>query len=156
MAYTIDITDDDYFIGSWGDGIAIHSRLNNEIRVFDTTNSDFTGISANSSYIVISGIDTDSFNNTWVISFLSDLPLNVYSKESDEWTHFSSLPINNDELYFRLFVDSKNKLWIPLIDVSNNGKGLLIIDTGQNVFDESDDTYRKLTLSVDEGNLTDK
>jgi hypothetical protein len=155
MAYTIDITDDDYFIGSWGDGIAIHSRLNNEIRVFDTTNSDFTGISANSSYIVISGIDTDSFNNTWVISFLSDLPLNVYSKESDEWTHFSSLPINNDELYFRLFVDSKNKLWIPLIDVSNNGKGLLIIDTGQNVFDESDDTYRKLTLSVDEGNLPD-
>ena len=155
MAYTIDITDDDYFIGSWGDGIAIHSRLNNEIRVFDTTNSDFTGISANSSYIVISGIDTDSFNNTWVISFLSDLPLNVYSKESNEWTHFSSLPINNDELYFRLFVDSKNKLWIPLIDVSNNGKGLLIIDTGQNVFDESDDTYRKLTLSVDEGNLPD-
>ena len=155
MAYTIDITDDDYFIGSWGDGIAIHSKLNNEIRVFDTTNSDFTGISANSSYIVISGIDTDSFNNTWVISFLSDLPLNVYSKESDEWTHFSSLPINNDELYFRLFVDSKNKLWIPLIDVSNNGKGLLIIDTGQNVFDESDDTYRKLTLSVDEGNLPD-
>lgn len=155
MAYTIDITDDDYFIGSWGDGIAIHSRLNNEIRVFDTTNSDFTGISANSSYVVISGIDTDSFNNTWAISFLSDLPLNVYSKESDEWTHFSSLPINNDELYFRLFVDSKNKLWIPLIDVSNNGKGLLIIDTGQDVFDESDDTYRKLTLSVDEGNLPD-
>lgn len=155
MAYTIDITDDDYFIGSWGDGIAIHSRLNNEIRVFDTTNSDFTGISANSSYVVISGVDTDSFNNTWAISFLSDLPLNVYSKESDEWTHFSSLPINNDELYFRLFVDSKNKLWIPLIDVSNNGKGLLIIDTGQDVFDESDDTYRKLTLSVDEGNLPD-
>jgi hypothetical protein len=72
-----------------------------------------------------------------------------------EWSHFPSLPINSDELYYRIFVDSNDNLWIPLIDIGNNGKGLLVVDPGQDPFDDSDDTYRKLTTGNNSGNLPD-
>jgi hypothetical protein len=154
-AYSVDIAQDNYFIGSWGDGVAIQSRTSNEIEVFDNSNSGFSGISANRTFVVISGIDTDSRENTWAISFISNFPLNVYSNVNKEWSHFPSLPINSDELYYRIFVDSNDNLWIPLIDIGNNGKGLLVVDPGQDPFDDSDDTYRKLTTGNNSGNLPD-
>lgn len=155
-AYVVDITSENYMIGSWGDGIAMQSKSDGELSIFDNSNSGFSGISANRAFVVISGLDTDSNENTWAISFISNLPLNVYSNESKEWTHFPTLPINSDELYFRLFVDSNDNLWIPLIDISNNGKGILVIDPGQNPFDDSDDTFRKLTSGENFGNLPDE
>ncbi len=154
-AYVVDITQENYIIGSWGDGIVLHSKVDDEIKIFDNSNSGFSGISANRAFVVISGIDTDSNENTWAISFISNLPLNVYSNTTKEWNHFPSLPINSDELYFRLFVDSNDNLWIPLIDISNNGKGLLVIDPGQDPYDDSDDTFRKLTSGENTGNLPD-
>jgi len=154
-AYSVDITDENYFVGSWGNGVVIHSRDDNSITVFDSRNSGLSGISANRDFIVISGIDTDSKNNTWAISFISNLPLNVYSNSTNEWTHFPSLPISSDELYFRLFIDSNDKLWIPLIDIQNNGKGLLVVDTGSDPFNDSDDTFKKLTSNENIGNLPD-
>ncbi len=144
-----------YAIGSWGEGIVLHEKVNDEIRVFNTSNSGFSGISGSREYIVISGIDEDSKGNIWAVSYLSDKPLNVYDAIDNTWKHFESLPINSDELYFRLFNDSKNNLWIPLIDVGNNGQGLLIIDPGPNILSADDDTYRKLTTSENNGNLPD-
>jgi len=155
-AHTVEISEENFFVGSWGDGVAIQNRSTSEIRVFDRSNSGFSGISANRDFIVISGLDTDSQQNTWAVSFISNLPLNVYSPESQEWTHFPLLPINSDELYYRLFIDRNNKLWIPLIDISNNGEGLLVIDPGNDLFDDSDDTFRKLISSENQGNLPDE
>ncbi|MBO6795042.1 MAG: hypothetical protein JJ895_14125 [Balneolaceae bacterium] len=144
-----------YVIGSWGDGIVLHEKENDDIRVFDKSNSDFSGISANREFIVISGIDEDSKGNIWAVSYLSYKPLNVYDTLDDTWYHFESLPINSDELYFRLFIDSNNHLWIPLIDVGNNGQGLLITDPGTDISSADDDTYRKLTTGENNGNLPD-
>jgi len=155
-AHTVEISEENFFVGSWGDGVAIQNRSTSEIRVFDRSNSGFSGISANRDFIVISGLDTDSQQNTWAVSFISNLPLNIYSPESEEWTHFPPLPINSDELYYRLFIDRNNKLWIPLIDISNNGEGLLVIDPGNDLFDDSDDTFRKLISSENQGNLPDE
>ncbi len=144
-----------YAIGSWGDGLVLHEKENDEIRVFDNSNSEFLGITANNTFVVISGIDEDAKGNIWAISFLSDKPLNVYSSLEDEWNHFDSLPINADELYFRLFIDSNDHLWVPLIDINNNGKGLLIIDPGTDAVSAVDDSYRKLTTGENSGNLPD-
>ncbi len=144
-----------YAIGSWGDGLVLHEKENDEIRVFDNSNTEFLGITANNSFVVISGIDEDAKGNIWAISFLSDKPLNVYSSLKDEWNHFDSLPINADELYFRLFIDSNDHLWVPLIDINNNGKGLLIIDPGTDAVSAVDDSYRKLTTGENSGNLPD-
>ncbi len=154
-AYTVDVTNDQFFVGSWGDGVAVHNNETDEIEVFDNSNSGFSGISANRSFVVISGLDSDANNNTWAISFISNLPLNVYSPENNEWFHFESLPIPSDELYFRLFADSKNKLWISLIDIENNGEGLLVIDTGNDPYSDADDTFKKLTTGENTGNLPD-
>jgi hypothetical protein len=144
-----------YAVGSWGDGIVLHEKENDEIRVFDNNNSGFSGITANRNFVVISGIDEDVNRNIWAISFLSDRPLNVYNSSDNTWAHIESLPINANELYFRLFIDSNDHLWVPLIDIGNNGQGLLIIDPGTDVSSAADDTYRKLTTGENNGNLPD-
>jgi hypothetical protein len=144
-----------YAVGSWGGGIVLQEKENDQIRVFNKSNSGFSGISANRNFVVISGIDEDTESNIWAISYLSDFPLNVYEASSNTWSHFESVPINSDELYFRIFIDSNDHLWIPLIDVSNNGQGLLIIDTGSDIQSSSDDTYRKLSTGENNGNLPD-
>lgn len=153
--YTVEITEDNFFIGSWGDGVAIQSRTSNEIQIFDNSNSGISGISANRDFVVISGLDSDSKGNTWAISFISNFPLNMYSGSTGEWSHFSSLPIDSDELYFRIFIDSNDKIWIPLIDIENNGEGLLVIDPGNDLTSAEDDTFRKLTTGENSGNLPD-
>lgn len=144
-----------YAVGSWGGGIVLQEKENEQIRVFNKSNSGFSGISANRNFVVISGIDEDTESNIWAISYLSDFPLNVYEASSNTWSHFESVPINSDELYFRIFIDSNDHLWIPLIDVSNNGQGLLIIDTGSDIQSSSDDTYRKLSTGENNGNIPD-
>lgn len=148
-------TSSEYYFGSWGKGVLRHNINTNEISVFNASNSGLTGISNDRSFIVIAGLDGDSNNDMWVTSFESDKPLNLQQNGSDEWNHFSKVGIPTDNLYFNLFIDSNDKKWISLIDFNNNGKGLLVLDTGDPL-DESDDQYRKLTADGNNGNLPDE
>lgn len=155
-AYSLTGSNDHYYIGSWGRGVARHNKETNEIDVSNAENSGFTGInSGQSSFVVISGLDTDSRNNTWAISYDSNKPLNVQTSGSDEWVHLNKEAITLDNLYFNLFIDSNDQKWISLIDFNGNGKGLLVLDTGE-IEDETDDVFRKLTLGSNNGNLPDE
>lgn len=155
-AYSLTSSNKHYFIGSWGRGVARHSKETNTIEVSNATNSGFTGInSGQSNFVVISGLDTDSRNNTWAVSFDSNKPLNVQASGSDEWIHLNKEAITLDNLYFNLFIDSNDQKWISLIDINGNGKGLLVLDTGE-IEDETDDVFRKLTLGSSNGNLPDE
>lgn len=153
-AYQVDITDEHYFVGSWGSGMVKQDRVTEEITLYNSSNSGFSGIDANRDYIVISGLDTDPQNNTWAVSFISNVPLNVYSPEEDRWYHFLEDELPESDSYFKLFADSYNNLWISLV-LNNSGRGLLILNPGSDITSSSDDTYIKLTTDPDEGNLPD-
>ena len=154
MAYTTEIGRDHFFIGSWGRGVVIHNKETNEINIYNHSNSGFSGITDNRDYVVISGLDTDSKNNTWATSFLSNVPLNVYVSGEEKWVHFAEEDVPKGGQYYDLFADSYNNLWISLIS-SNNGSGLLILNPGNDIEDTSDDTYRVLTNELNNGNLPD-
>lgn len=148
-------TSKDYYFGGWGRGILKHNIETNEISIFNASNSGLTGITNSRSFIVAAGMDSDSNDDLWAVSFDSDNPLNLQQNGSDEWDHFSKVNIPTDNLYFNLFIDSNDQKWISLVDFSNNGKGLLILDTGDSN-DATDDEYRKLTADANNGNLPDE
>ena len=152
-AFSIGITDSSYFFGSWGQGIARHNRNTDMVEVYSRQNSDLVGIGENPNYIVISGLDNDSNDNMWAISYLSEFPLNVQLNGSDEWLNFRSDA--GSDLYFNLFIDSFDQKWISLINSSNVGQGLFILDTGDPE-DPNDDQSVKLTSAAANGNLPDE
>jgi len=148
-------TSTDYYFGSWGRGVLRHNIATNDISIFNANNTELTGIADSRSFIVITGMDNDNNDNVWVTSFDSENPLNMLQSGSDDWSHFRKVSIPTDNLYFNLFVDSNNQKWISLVDFGNNGKGLLILDTGDPL-DEADDKFRKLTADRNNGNLPDE
>ncbi len=148
-------TSTDYYFGSWGRGVLRHNIETNNISVFNASNTGLTGIADSRSFIVITGMDNDNNDNVWVTSLDSENPLNMLEAGTDNWNHFRKVGIPTDNLYFNLFVDSNNQKWISLVDFSNNGKGLLILDTGDPL-DITDDKFRKLTADRNNGNLPDE
>lgn len=153
--FSLASTSNDYYFGGWGRGVIRHNIESNQIDVFNSGNSSLTGIASNRSFVVISGMDNDKDDNLWVTSYDSDNPLNVQQSGSDDWLNFRKVGIPTDNLYFNLFIDSNDQKWISLVDFNNNGKGLLVLDTGDPV-DASDDIYRKLTSTDNNGNLPDE
>ena len=154
-AYTVNNGEDYYFVGSWGSGMVMHDKETDEIEVYNYSNSGFSGIADNRNFVVIPGIDTDKQGNTWATSFISDYPLNVYSNSDEQWYHFETTSIPSTSLYYRLFADSFDNLWITLIDISNNGKGLLVLKPGTDIASDIDDNFRLLTDAENNGNLPD-
>lgn len=139
-----------YFLGSWGDGVIKHTKSENEIEVYNSSNSNLTGINSDENFVVISGLNKDSENNMWAISYLSDNPLNVLQEGSNEWQTFGN--VTGSDNYYNLFIDSKDQKWISLITNNNTGLGLLVLDT-KSVTTQSDDEYVKLTEDPARGNL---
>ncbi|MEX0721183.1 MAG: two-component regulator propeller domain-containing protein [Balneolaceae bacterium] len=152
--YSIGQNDFSYFFGSWGRGVVRHNKEDDEITVYNHSNSSLAGTrSSDQEFVVISDLDSDSQNNMWAISYYSEYPLNLQLANSDEWIPFRGQ--SGSDIYFNLFIDSFDQKWISLITNTNSGRGLFVLDTG-NPEDSGDNTGIKLTSSVNNGNLPDE
>ena len=156
QVFSTTITDKYYYFGTWGRGVIRHSIDDNEIHVFDETNSTLRGwASDNPNYPVITGIDTDNDGDVWLVSRFGSTPLYVQTPGDDDWKQFNpNSAVNSSDLYENLFIDSNNQKWIPLQNSSNAGTGLLVLDTG-NKDDLTDDKGVKLNSEINSGNLPD-
>ena len=150
--FSVGSNDSSYYFGSWGDGIVRHNKSNNEITVYNRSNSNLIGIDQNINFVVISGLDADSQQNMWAVSFWADFPLYVQLNETEEWIPFRGRA--GSDLYFNLFVDSYDQKWISLVNSDNVGQGLLVIETGD-PSDPNDDRSVELSSSASNGNLPD-
>ena len=157
QTFTSTTTQDYYYFGSWGEGIARHDKETDEVVVFNETNSTLRGWAAdNPLYPVISGLGTDNNDDVWVTSRYATNPLYYQSPGDDD---FLELPkysgISSQDEYVGLFIDSYNQKWITLENSSSSaGTGLLVLDTGSPV-DISDDDGVKLTTDENQGLLPD-
>lgn len=153
--YSTSSTSKNHYFGGWGKGVVKHNIETNDIAFYNSSNSGFRGINSGGSFVVIPGLYNDSKENMWATSFDSDKPLNVFLEDNEEWLHFNKQPISSDNLYFYIFIDSNDQKWISLVDFSNNGKGLLVLDT-KDINDPNDDAFKKLTSGTNNGNLPDE
>lgn len=156
QAFNSTFTDNYYYFGSWGRGIARHDRETDQIDVFNSSNSSLRGWAADDpNFPVISGLQTDSDGAVWATSRYATNPLYVQLPGENEWINYgkSSAVSQNDE-YLYLFVDSFNQKWISLQTAGGTGRGVLVLDTGvPSIIEES--TGVKLTEDQGSGNLPD-
>ncbi len=147
-------TEDNYYFGSWGQGIARHHRQTDSIKVFKADNSNLVGLGGD--YIVTVDLEVDSEQRVWATSYLADKPLFYMQDGEESWTGLSRHPIlSTSDHYFNIHIDSFDQKWISLNSRENNGRGLLVLDTGEDPTDPSDDVAVKLTEDVNQGNLPD-
>lgn len=156
QAFTTAITDEYYYIGSWGRGIARHNKETDDIEVFNSSNSSLRGWAADDpTFPVITGLETDEEEAVWATSRYATNPLYVQLPGENEWINYpKSAAVSSNDEYLNLFVDSFNQKWITLQTAGGAGRGVLVLDTGDpTVVDES--TGVKLTEEAGRGNLPD-
>ncbi len=156
LAFVSEVTEDFYYFGSWGRGIARLNKETEEIKVFDETNSTLRGYPADSeAFPVMIGLQDDSNGDIWSVSRYGGTPLYRQTPGDDDWQSFEeNSAISSSDLYEGLFIDSFNQKWIPLQNSQASGTGLLIIDTGDSE-NADDDTGIKLQSGANSGNLPD-
>jgi ligand-binding sensor domain-containing protein len=157
QAFTTTITEDYYYFGSWGRGVVRHNKETDEVHVFDETNSTLRGwVDDSDQFPVISGLQTDSEGNVWLVSRYGDTPLYYQSPGDENWVPLpkANVATSADE-YVGLYIDSFDQKWITLENTSTSGNGLIVLKTGQNSENTSDDMSVKLTSGANNGNLPD-
>jgi hypothetical protein len=157
QAFTTAITNDYYYFGSWGRGVARHHKQDSTVKIFDETNSTLRGwVDDNELFPVISGIEKDSNDEVWLVSRFGDTPLYYQVPGDEDWIPLpkANSVLNSDE-YVGLFIDSFDQKWITLENTASAGNGLVVVDTGNDPANTSDDTSVKLTTENNQGNLPD-
>lgn len=154
-AFTAAASEQYYYFGSWGQGVARHNRETGEITVFNEANSILRGwVDDDPNYPVISGLGADSNGDMWLVSRYGSRPLYYQKAGEDDWIDFPRHSAAGANGYFRMFVDSRDRKWITLQNTSAAGTGLLVLDTGD-VDDPNDDQGVRLTSGENSGNLPD-
>ncbi len=157
QTFTSTITNDYYYFGAWGRGVARHTKETGEVRVFDETNSIIRGWEDDDPlFPVVSGLGTDTNDDVWLVSRYGGTPLYYQQPGEDDWISFpkSSVLSSQDE-YVGLFIDSFDQKWITLQTSTVDGSGLLVLNTGD-AEDVSDDVGVKLISNANNGNLPDE
>ncbi|NBC26616.1 MAG: hypothetical protein GVY08_07140 [Bacteroidetes bacterium] len=156
LAFTTAVTEEFFYIGSWGSGIARHKRESDEITVFNADNSTIRGWAADDpTFPVITGLQSDSEGAVWATSRYATRPLYVQLPGENEWINYQKSPVvSGTDEYLGLFIDSFDQKWISLQSTGQAGRGLLVLDTGDPAaINESDGV--KLTDQPTNGNLPD-
>lgn len=156
QVFTSTFTEDYYYVGSWGRGIARHDRDTDEILVYNASNSPLRGWAADSeTFPVISGLETDTEGRVWATSRFATNPLYVQQPGEEEWINYSkSSAVGSTDEYLGLFIDSFDQKWITLQSAGRSGRGLLVLDTGDT--ENIEESFGvKLTDETNSGNLPD-
>lgn len=129
--------------GSFGGGL-VQVTPSEELKFFDTRNSSLQEppSESNTGFTIVKGIASESDGTLWVVNTGSPRPLNLRLLDNS-WTSFPGAA-GAGLSYERIFVDSFDQKWIVTVSLANldRREGLLILDTGSDISDPSDDEAR--------------
>lgn len=140
-----------YLFGSWGGGLALYDVATGLVSVFTPARgAAYSPSFTQSGYTVISGMDANTAaDKFWFTIYLaSPTPLALFDPQAKTFRSFSKpsfLSVNDH--YFGLMVDGADQQWIPVVDASLNGVGLLVQQLG-NLDSSTDDAAILLTQSL--------
>ena len=153
QAFRTTATDEYFYIGSWGRGIAKHHKETDSIRVYKEQNSNLSGLTTSPSYIISTGLDVDSDGRVWTSIYSEETALYYQQPGEDDWTNVARpQAAQSGDLFFEMFIDSFDQKWIPLVNTAQNGRGLLVLRTND-LDTDSDDRAVRLTDDPNNGNL---
>ena len=130
---------------SWGNSI-IRIGPNDEIEIYDHTNSTLRPTSEGGSYVVVGGVAMDAAGTLWATNMFTSERLVARSNDGD-WSISSPRCEGYNPagtLLDRVYVDSYGNKWFTLILETNQRirRGLLAFDSGDSVESGEDDVCR--------------
>jgi hypothetical protein len=131
------------YIGSYLEGL-VEMEGDEILNVFAQENSSIGGTVGDPTRERISGLKFDSEGNLWISNYLATNPLSVYTLDG-EWQNFN-YPITT---LTQIAIDRNGYKWIV---VQGNSEGLLVLDTGIDPLNASDD--RAIYLNRNNSALT--
>ena len=140
-----------YLFGSWGGGLALYDVASGQVAAYSPARgANYSPSFTQSGYTVISGMDANvAADKFWFTVFLaSPTPLALFDPQAKTFRSFakpSFLSVNDH--YFGLMVDGADQFWIPVVDASLNGIGLLVQQLG-NLDNSTDDAAVLLSQSL--------
>ncbi|MBT8383930.1 MAG: T9SS type A sorting domain-containing protein [Ignavibacteriaceae bacterium] len=131
-------SDNRNYLGTWGKGFVEIEGDN--FKTYNRENSGMQGIPQNPDFIVITGFDSDSRNNLWVLNYWA-ADRNTLSMKTSEnnWYHFSIPAALNKvlEMHENLVIDQYDTKWFSSSDVDQ--AGLYYFNENKTFEDASDD-----------------
>ncbi len=135
------------FAGSWLNGV-VEINNNAQTAMHDTTGNSsllpLTGID----WIRIGGLDFDLDGNLWIGNSNVTKPISVF-KTDGNWQNFNPGNAFNQNLVGDLIIDSYNQKWLML----PYGNGLLVFNDNYTIGTTTDDKYKRLNTSLNNGGL---
>ena len=110
---------------NWGGGFA--TCINNQIALYNTTNTPMLGIKDAPNFLVISDIKNDSKGNTWFVN-LWPVDKNVLWqwKPDKTWQPYTFSSITSAQLFYKLVIDKNSTKWISVsANIDGGDKGLI-------------------------------
>lgn len=144
---------DDYFVGTWGYGIARLDRESGEIELYNNQTAGLPGITPAPDFYVATGLSPDRENRRyfWAVSWSNTQnPLARFDRETFEWEVYDIIPqVGAGSLYREIFVDTYGQKWISLMTNTMTGRGLLVAENPEGGSGE----FVRLTSNLEFGGL---
>lgn len=144
------ISDSSYYFGSYGRGFIQYDKNSEEMTHYDTQNSPLRAFEQGSSWVIVSGVDTDHNEDIWLTTWTDfDDAIYRYDETEREFEVFNKPQglLANAHLW-NLMLDSNDHLWATVTDGSFTGRGLAVMRQTDNGLEGV-----QLTEDTDSGNL---
>lgn len=119
------------YVGTFWDGLIQYK--NNEVKVFDASNSSLQNSVINPDRNRITDLGFDGDGNLWILNHDAPKPISVFTSNG-EWMSFGLPTSTNPE---HIVIDNLGYKWISV-----GGVGLVVFDTGEDLLSTADDRYR--------------
>lgn len=131
------------YIGGFGSGFA-RIKNDNEITVFNTTNTPMLGIARNPEFLVIAGLRTDSKGNLWILNHdaVNRKTLSLLTQDS-VWYNFVNRVDSNLNQYTKLVIDQYDTKWF--VSAVPAKSGLFYFNENNTLNNLADDKYGFVT-----------
>jgi ligand-binding sensor domain-containing protein len=134
------------YLGTWGSGFLEVNGENKKL--FNRANTGMQGIPQNPDFLVITGFDTDSRNNLWILNYWAVDRRTLSMRTSDSsWYHFLIPAAQNLILkeHYNLVIDPYDTKWFNCSDPTRSG--LFYLNENKTFEDPSDDKSDYLTTA---------
>ncbi|HAN18297.1 MAG: hypothetical protein A2X13_04645 [Bacteroidetes bacterium GWC2_33_15] len=136
-----------FYSGSWGYGLMEY--LDNEIlNTYNTSNSSLQSIITGENYVRIGGLAFDTDHNLWITN--SEVA-NIISvkKANGEWRSYNYDDVISNVRVGDIVVTKDNNKWVVL----PGREGLFVFNENQTIDNESDDSYKRISILDEYGKL---
>ncbi len=124
------------YVGTFWDGLIEYKQ--DQLIVYDQSNSSLQNSVINPDRNRITDMDFDQDGNLWILNHDAPRPLSVLTKDG-QWQNFAISLGTNPE---HIACDHQGFKWISI-----GGKGLYLLDTGEDLMNEQDDQSRTFTAN---------